>query len=132
MLATHESLLAAITGILTVEPGGLHHFDLQVPASGVAGQPFTMTITARNQFSSTLTTFASDVLLSTSNGGTISPTLIPSVVFISGVWTGSVTLSDAGDDQVLRADGGGGSGIATIDILPAEKLVFLPLVLSNH
>jgi hypothetical protein len=113
----------------------VHHFDLQMPVSAVAGEPFAVTITAHDQFNNTVTTFANDVALSTSNGGVITPALVPGTAFVSGVWTGSVTLSQAGDDREVRAESGGASGSATIDVSPSTDQpyeLFLPVVLCNH
>ena len=130
--AVHTSLPVTTTGTLTVVPGVLDHFVLQVPSSGVAGQPFAMTVTARDQFGNTVTGFADDVSLSTSNGGIIIPTLVAGSAFEAGVWTGPVTLSEAGDEREVRVEANGVNATATIDLSPAEFLVFLPLVICGH
>jgi len=130
--AVHASLPVTTTGILTVVPGVLDHFVLQVPSSGVAGQPFTMTVTARDQFSNTVTGFADDVSLSTSNGGIITPTLVSGSAFEAGVWTGPVTLSKAGDEREVRVEANGVTATATIYLSPAEFFVFLPVVICSH
>jgi len=129
--ADHATLGHDETGLISVTPGSLAGFGLGLPASGTAGQPFSVTITARDPFGNTVTSFASDVTLSTSNGGTIAPGLIPGTAFTAGVWTGQVTLSEPGDDREVRAESGSASGTATIDLAPAQYEIFLPLLLRN-
>lgn len=126
--------IAQGSGNTTVTPAELWYFDLQVPPSGVAGRPFAATITARDPFGNTVTGFSDDVSLSTPNGGTITPTVVSGIAFQGGIWTGLVTLSEAGDDREVRVEAGSASGTATIDLSLTEdpNKVFLPLALCNH
>jgi len=133
--AQHATLGSGETGIVNVTPGPLVGFGLDVPASGIAGQPFTMTITARDLFSNTITNFAEDVSLSTTNGGIISPTVARGTDFTAGVWTGPITLSEAGQDRIITVSVGDVSNQTTIDLALADDKpykIFLPLALRNH
>jgi hypothetical protein len=115
-------------------PGALHHFDLQVPSSGTAGQPFNLTIIARDQFNNVITNFAQNVSLSTTNGGAVSPTVAQGADFASGVWTGPVTLTNDGQDRVIVVASGGVSSQTTIDLASDDPLphkIFLPAILRN-
>jgi uncharacterized repeat protein (TIGR01451 family) len=63
-------------------------------------QPFTVTITAEDALSNTLTTYTGTVALDTSVGS-IDPVVSGS--FVAGVWTGSVTIDAAGTAVVITA-----------------------------
>ena len=130
--ADHATLGSDETGLISVTPGSLDSFGLDVPASGIAGQPFTMTITAQDLFGNTITNFAEDVSLSTPNGGIICPTLARAIDFAAGVWTGQVTLSEAGQDRIITVSFGGVSSQTTIDLASAWHKIFLPAVLRNY
>ncbi len=116
-------------------PGALHHFSLNVPASGMAGQPFTLTITARDQYNNVITNFSQNVTLSTPNGGAISPTVAQGTDFVAGVWSKPVTLTQAGENRTIVVTAGSVSNQTVIDLAPADPLphkTFLPIVLRNH
>ena len=91
-----------------------------------------ITITARDAFSNTITDFAQDVTPSTTNGGTVSPTLIRGVDFVAGVWTGTITLTGAGQDRVIIVSSGGVSNQTTIDLEYGDYRIFLPAILRNY
>jgi len=118
---------------LTVEPGELHHFSVDAPDSGQAGTPFTVTVTARDQFENVITGFAADVSLST-DAGTISPTVAPAAEFVNGVWQGQVTISQQGDRAVIATyDGKTGQDIINLSSpSPGDFVVYLPVVLKNQ
>ena len=130
--AVYEGPPLTATIAITVESGPPSSFLIQVPVYGTVGQPFTATISALDQFSNTATGFAADVLLSTTNGGVITPSLITGTAFQNGVWTGQLTLSVIGTSREIRAESGSVSGTATIDILEERPFkVYLPLVLRG-
>ncbi|MFZ5917183.1 MAG: invasin domain 3-containing protein [Chloroflexota bacterium] len=120
---------------ITVTHGDLAQFTLAAPTSGVAGQAFTLTLTVRDAFGNVITDFASDVALTTTNGGTISPTTAYGTEFLAGTWTGSVTLSTAGEDRTIVVSFGGLSEQITIDLAQAQEdlpyRIFLPAILNN-
>ncbi len=132
--AQHTTLGSDETGVISVTPGPLASFELVAPDSGIAGQPFTLTITARDACGNVLTSFAEDVSLS-ADSGTINPTVASAADFVAGVWTGPVTLSEAGAGRVITVSFGGVSNQITIDLASPDAQpykIFLPVVLRNH
>ena len=113
------------TGIITVVHGLLDHFRVDLASGGTAGQGFTATITAEDKATNTVTSFASGVDLSTSNGGIITP---PAVTPTAGVWTGVMTLTTAGTGRQVKAQVGAITGTDTIDVAPGPpaSLTVLP------
>lgn len=105
-----------IIGQVTARPA--ISFQITVPASGTAGQPFGATITALDSDGLPTTNIGADVSLATTNGGTISPITISASQFTDdGAWEGSITLTRAGDDRTIQATSGSATGSATIDIV---------------
>ena len=107
--------------------GQVYSFDwAPVDTPQVAGQPFGVTITAKDAASNTVTGFEGPVTLSATRGGLASAVMpTNSGVFVSGVWTGSVTAMEVGTGLVLRAaDADGHSGNANpISVCDSNDLV---------
>ncbi|MFZ5916947.1 MAG: PKD domain-containing protein [Chloroflexota bacterium] len=103
------------TGALTVDPGALHHFLVDAPASGTAGVGFGVAITAQDADNNTVTSFSNSVDL-TANGSDIQPT---SASLGSGVWSGAVTLTVAGN-RVVTATYGSAAGSDTLTVNPDD------------
>jgi len=100
---------------VTVAP--LDHFIFSTVGVQTAGKPFSITITAKNAFNSTLTNYRGTNILNVSTG-TISPATTS--VFSNGVWTGSVTVTSAGSGIWLMTSGSGMSGTsATFTVNPS-------------
>ena len=78
-----------------------------VSNSQTAGKAFSITITAKSSTGSTVTSYTGTNTLTVSSG-TISPT--STGAFTAGVWTGQVTLSQAGTGISISTSGGGKSG----------------------
>ena len=74
-----------------ITPPVLDHFEFAPIANQVAGVPFSITVTAKDQFNATYTGFTGNVAL-TVNKGSISPTTL---ALVNGVGTGSVTVSSS-------------------------------------
>ncbi len=82
-----------------------------------AGSAFSITITAEASNGKTVTSYTGTNTLTVSSG-TISPT--STTAFTSGVWTGPVTLSQAGTGISISTSGGGKSGTSnTFTVNPA-------------
>jgi hypothetical protein len=106
-----------ITG--TVAPGIVASFDVVAAASAVAGEPFTVTITARDANGLITTNVPQDLTVSTTNGGVITPLTISASEFTDdGVWVGQMTLSQSGTARTIIVQSGAATGQTTIDILP--------------
>jgi hypothetical protein len=110
--------------ILVNHMGGMNYSDYLVLTQGVlnqfvfdtigspqtAGTPFKITIRAVDSSGNTMTNYNGMPSLSDTSG-TIArarPTITSD--FIDGVWTGSVTVNQAGSDVIIVTDSGGASG----------------------
>ncbi|MCL5036183.1 MAG: PQQ-binding-like beta-propeller repeat protein [Chloroflexi bacterium] len=92
-----------------VEPAGLHHFAFGNISSPVtAGQPFPVTIEAKDNYDNTVTGFTDSAELTDSTGTIIVNATTGS--FASGVWTGTVTITKAQQDVTMTAAASGKSG----------------------
>jgi hypothetical protein len=93
----------------TVTPGPLDHFTVTGPgASQIAGNAFTVTVTAQDYWSNTVTSFVSTADLADLTG-TLSP--LQTTAFTSGTWSGNVqvTRTTAVDNITARAQGKSGT-----------------------
>ena len=114
-----------------VNPGPLHHFSIgTILTPQVAGTPFDITITAKDQFENTVTSFTSTVNLFTT-AGTISP--LTSGTFSAGVRSQSVTVTQAGTGKDITVNDGfahtGGSN--TFDVLAGTLHHFAIATISS-
>src|SRR5439155_2991708 len=92
-------------------PGAVHHFVFATVASPqVAGTPFSISMTAQDQFNNTATNFTGTANLTTT-AGTITPTVSGS--FASGQRTETVTVSAGGTSQTITATRTGGTQTGT-------------------
>ncbi len=118
IIADDGSGHAAATGTITVVPDQVDapaKFTIEIPESSQAGRPFPATITAQDDGDNTLLSFNGTVNLSTTTGGTISPS---QGTLQNGAWTGTIALSDPGKarDVIVTDSSGPGTGSATINL----------------
>jgi hypothetical protein len=106
--ATYNGLTSN-AATLTVNPGALNHFVINVPSSATAGSLFSITITAVDAYENTVTNFTGTVSLSV-NHGSISPST--SGAFVAGTWVGSVTLTHSGS-VAITVNGGNGHSVTS-------------------
>ena len=96
------------TAYLTVTPGVLAQFVFSsIGSPQTAGTPFSVTIMAVDSYANTVTSYNGTPTLS-DNSGTISPTITGD--FVDGVWTGSVSVTQAGSDVITVIDTAGATG----------------------
>ena len=110
ILQVRDSTGAAVNSTavtVTVNIAPLDHFVFSTIGTQTAGTPFTITITAKNAFNSTLINYGGTNILSASTG-TISPATTGS--FSNGVWTGGVMVTGAGSGIWIITSGSGMSG----------------------
>jgi uncharacterized repeat protein (TIGR01451 family) len=98
------------------DPGSLNHFDITVPLTATAGQPFSTTIEAKNG-SGGRSYVTATISLSTTNGGTITPDSTP---LVSGTWSGDVSLTTADVGRTVKAISGTITGQAAITIYAGD------------
>lgn len=88
---------ATITGTspsIRVDPGPLDHFLISpVPTEVVSGAQFNFTVTAKDAFNNTVTSFANTAGVTSSDPSGLLP---PGLTFSNGVATGQATLKTAG------------------------------------
>lgn len=87
---------------VTVRPGALDHFVFSPIPDVTAGSPTYMTITAKDSFDNTITTFTNSVNLSDDLGGIVPTSTGP---MTAGVWTGQVAFQKSGINKVNVAHG---------------------------
>src|SRR5450756_3214938 len=102
-------LICALTSMpARAQTGNLSQFVFNTISSPqTAGSAFSITITAKASNGNTITSYTGTNTL-TASSGTISPT--STTAFVAGVWTGQVTLSQAGTGISISTSGGGKSG----------------------
>ncbi len=105
---------------ITVSPGAANHFNVTgAPASVVAGNAFNVTVTAKDSFNNTVTTYAGTVRFTSGDSQAVLP---GNSTLTSGVGTFSVTLKTAGSRTVTATDTVNGSitgSSSTVDVTNA-------------
>jgi hypothetical protein len=98
----------------------------QIPSPRFANAPFTVVIQAQNLTNGIVTNFTETVVLLSTNGVPINPSV--SGNFIQGVWTGTVTIAQTATNLVLQAtDNLGDSGLANqINVISLPALTTVP------
>jgi hypothetical protein len=107
---TATDTTSSITGssTISVSTAAATHFTISAPSSATAGMPFSITVTALDQFGNTATGYRGTVHFTTSDSG--SGTTVPAnYTFVSGdngvhTFTSGVTLVTAGGQTVTAAD----------------------------
>jgi hypothetical protein len=110
-LTATDTVNAVITGTsnsITVNPAATQQLVVAGPASAVAGSPFNITVTAKDQFNNTTPAYTGTVHFTKSDGGTGSA--VPAnYSFIAGdngvhTFTNGATLVTAGSQTVTATD----------------------------
>jgi uncharacterized repeat protein (TIGR01451 family) len=100
------------------------HFDMQIPVGTIAGVPFAVTVTARDQLGG-LVNYGGTIDISISDGNGIAPA---HATFTAGVATFKVTLRTAGKQTVMATDSAvpaiGVTESVTVIPAAAARLVF--------
>ena len=121
-----EELTADTT--LTVDPGALDRFVFDPISDQKAGQFFSVTITAQDEYENTVTGYAGPASLSDTTG-TIQPTTTTGS-FSGGKWTGDVEITQPQDDVIITAQDDGALGTSNpFDVY--RYRMHLPLVVRS-
>jgi V8-like Glu-specific endopeptidase len=111
---------------VTVNPATVDHFVVSASSTApTAGSPFSVTVTAQDQYNNTVTSYAGTVSFSSSDIG--SATALPPDSLLPGgsaTFTNGVTLSTAGV-QSVRASDGGITGSVNVNVNPAALALFV-------
>lgn len=89
-----------------VRSGQLSQFTINQIETQIAGQPFALVVTAKDNYNNTVTGFTGTVSLSDLTG-TISPQV--SGAFSQGVWNGNVTVTQVRNQNVISVQHSSGS-----------------------
>ncbi|HYV37298.1 MAG TPA: cohesin domain-containing protein, partial [Gemmataceae bacterium] len=128
-LAASDTVATTIAGntAIAVHPAPATHFSVSAPAHVNAGSPFTITVTALDQFNHVATTYAGLVHFTKSDAA--SAALVPpDYTFVSGdqglhTFTTGATLIAAGNQSVTATDAAAStitaSALVTVDPLAA-------------
>jgi hypothetical protein len=82
-----------------------------IPSPRFVNSPFQIEIIAQDAANGVFTNYAGIVLIGSTNGVPVSPTV--SSNFVNGLWTGTIAVSQTATNMVLSAtDGSGHSGVA--------------------
>ena len=113
------------TGVATVgvTPAALDHFSVSAPASTVAGSPFSVTVTAYDQYNNVKTDYTGTITFSSSDGTPFPATYPGPYTFVAGdggihTFTNAVTLFNTTSQTVTVTDSGK-TGVATVGVTPA-------------
>jgi len=109
--------LASATSTFMIASASLNHFTITAISNPqTAGVTFNIVITAMDQYGNTVTSYTGSNTLSDLSG-TISPTSTSS--FSEGVWTGSVTITEAYYSDTISTFSSGKSGTTnSFDVYP--------------
>jgi hypothetical protein len=124
----------------TVNPATATHLGVSAPANATAGTPFSVTVTALDQFNNTATGYLGTVQFTSSDTGA-GVVLPPNYMFLASdngvhTFTNGVTLVTPGSQSVTATDTTTSSitGIATVNVstsVQASKLVLTPSVTTT-
>ncbi len=102
---TQPSVTPGTSSQILVNPGNLYQFSISnIAGPMTAGIPFTVTITAKDQYGNTLEDYSGSLSLSASTGnGTISPV---NIIMNQGQYVGNVYLTKATDGVFISVTDG--------------------------
>jgi len=102
--------LVGESNLFSISSGAVDHFEFSTIISPqTAGVPFSITIYAKDSSGMTVTSFNQQVIISSSPTMGVSTNPSP-VVFVNGVWSGSITLNTPSTAVKLIATYGGSTG----------------------
>jgi hypothetical protein len=116
---TVDSTVTGTSDPIDVSPGVATHFEVSAPAGATAGNAFTFTVTALDQFNNRATGYTGTVHFTSSDGSANLPADAP---LTSGTGTFSATLNAVGNQTITATD----TSDATITGTSASILVALP------
>jgi uncharacterized repeat protein (TIGR01451 family) len=109
---------------VTVAPPPATHFEVSAPASATAGQPFTFTVTALDQFNNVAAGYAGTVHFTSTDGQAVLPA---NTTLSNGSGAFSATLKTAGNQTISATDTADSSITGTslpIAVAPASATHF--------
>jgi hypothetical protein len=111
-LFTTGSGVSGTSNIFTVNPGALNRFTLApITSPQTAGSAFSITVTAKDMYGNTVTSYAGSPSL-TYSAGSISPSMIDT--FMNGVGSTSVTVTTPGSDANITVSFENCTGVSNL------------------
>ena len=102
--------------IISIGSWAVDHFEFNNISAQGAGSPFSATISLKDAYSNTVTSFSGIATLSDTTG-TISPSVAGT--FSNGVWTGSMRITKAQSNVAITATADGKTGSSNLfEVLP--------------
>ena len=98
---TTASINGTVSGGVTVSPAAASHFSTSAVGSTPSGAPFTFTVTAKDAYNNTATSYAGTVHLTSSD---LAAALPGNSTLVSGTKAFSVALATAGSKTVTATD----------------------------
>ena len=96
-----------LSNYFNVLAGPVDHFNVAVSGNQIAGDPFTLGVTARDAYNNVATAFTGTVVIDDDLTHTVQPTISGS--FMDGQWVGNVTVYQAVTDNHITVTRSGGS-----------------------
>jgi FKBP-type peptidyl-prolyl cis-trans isomerase 2 len=98
---TVSSSITGTSGAIVVDAATADHFVVSAPSSATAGSSFNVTVTAKDTYGNTDTSYAGTAHFTSSDGAAVLPA---DSTLTNGVGTFSVTLKTAGSQTVTATD----------------------------
>ncbi len=116
------------SGDFMVDSAGFDHFIFSVVGTQVSGEPFDITVKAKDAYKNTVTSYTGTPFL-TCSSGSVTPSSATGG-FSEGIWSGTVSVTVAGSSINLSVDDGEGhtgtSNSFTVNHGVAESVVVTP------
>ncbi|HUD21054.1 MAG TPA: hypothetical protein VMQ44_03255, partial [Candidatus Saccharimonadales bacterium] len=114
--ATQGGLTKTQDATVTVVPASLDHFIFPIITDKTAGETFSATIAAADNYGNTITTFTGNVNLNDGFSGVVPQTIGP---FVSGSWSGTLELTHAGQIRIAATYGAITTNSDVINVSPS-------------
>ncbi|MBN1155155.1 hypothetical protein JXB12_09590 [candidate division KSB1 bacterium] len=107
-ITAQYSGISGVSNKFNVVAGALHHFAIESISTQAAGEPFTISVRAEDEYANIRTQFTGTVDISDLTGS-ISP--MRSGNFLQGLWSGPVTINEAFAENKITIQRTGGSEV---------------------
>lgn len=118
------------TTTVTIVPRWATQFTLGTTGNQVAGEQFTVTVTAKDQFGNVNTGFVNDTAVLSSTIGSIEPHIMSG--WVNGVWTGSEVITKTGTGTITATSGSITGTSNTFTVAPAALGSFVIATIPNQ
>lgn len=113
--AAQGAVTKQVDAAVTVQAAALDHFVFSPMTDRAAGHSSYVTLTAKDMYGNTITSFSNSVALTDDLGGIAPTTTDP---FSQGVWTGQISLTKAGSTKIKATYGAVNSYSDTFMVSP--------------